>query len=159
MFEEIPIMTRLRGTQDPPSDQITSRPSPKMDKGKAKMTEYEDNQFDDNESTHSLDNFDLPIMRTPGVKKAISTVNKKLHRSTREKNPVSRFGYNNYMAYHYAFMIKVAADRELETFAEAAKNPRWVEAMNEEMQALSKNETWDLVRLTRNRSVADEYTR
>ena len=49
------------------------------------------------------------------------------------------------MVYHYAFMMKVATDREPESFAEAAKNPRWVEAMNEEMQALSKNETWDLV--------------
>ena len=75
MFEEIPIMTILNGTQEPPSDQITSRPSPKMGKGKAKMPDYEDNQFNDNESTHSLDNFDLPIMRTPGVKKAISIVN------------------------------------------------------------------------------------
>ena len=49
------------------------------------------------------------------------------------------------MAYHYAFMMKVAADREPESIAKAAKNPWWVNAMNEEMQALSKNETWDLV--------------
>ena len=49
------------------------------------------------------------------------------------------------MAYHYAFMMKVATDREPESFAEAAKNPRWIEAMNEEMQALSKNEMWYLV--------------
>ena len=60
-------------------------------------------------------------------------------------NPASWFGYNDYMAYHYAFMLKVAADREPEIFAEAAKSPRWVKTMNEEMQALSKNETWDLV--------------
>ena len=36
---------------------------------------------------------------------------------------------------------KVAADREPESLVEPTKNPRWVEAMNEEMQALSKNET------------------
>ena len=52
---------------------------------------------------------------------------------------------NNYMAYHYAFIIKVATICETETFSEAAKDPRWIEAMNEEMQALRKNETWDLV--------------
>ena len=96
----------------------------KMDKGKAKMPEYEEDQFDSNESTRSLDNelggFDVPIMRTPGVKKAISTTNEKLHRSTHEKNPVSRFGYNDYMAYHYVFMIKKAADHELGSFAEPA---------------------------------------
>ena len=49
------------------------------------------------------------------------------------------------MAYHYAFMMKVAIVHEQETFSEAAKDPRWIEAMNEEMQALRKNETWDLV--------------
>ena len=49
------------------------------------------------------------------------------------------------MAYHYAFMMKVATVREPETFSEAAKDPRWIKAMNEEMQALRKNETWDLV--------------
>ena len=60
-----------------------------MHKGKAKMSEYEDDRFDDDESTHSLDNefggFDVPI----GAKKALISTNEKLRRSTREKNPVS----------------------------------------------------------------------
>ena len=55
MFEDSPITTQLSGPQEPPSDQSTSRPSPTMDKGKAKMSEYEDDRFDDDESTHSLD--------------------------------------------------------------------------------------------------------
>ena len=42
-------------------------------------------------------------------------------------------------------MMKVAVDREPKSFAEATKNPRWVVAMNEKMQAFSKNETWDLI--------------
>ena len=113
------------------------------------MSKYEDNPSDGNESTHSLDNefgaFDVPLMRTPDVQKAIATTSEKLFRSTCEKNLIIRFSYNDYMTYHYAFMMKVAEDVELESFSEAAKNPRWVEAMNEEMQALSKNETWDLV--------------
>ena len=48
-----------------------------MDKGNAKMQEYEDDQLDGNELTHSFDNefgaFDVPIMRTPGVEKALPT--------------------------------------------------------------------------------------
>ena len=32
-------------------------------------------------------------------------------------------------------------------FPEVAKDPRWVEAINEDMQALSKNEMWDLAHL------------
>ena len=55
MFEESPIMTRLSVPQEPPSDQSTSWPSLKVDKGKAKMPEYEDDHFDGNESTHTLD--------------------------------------------------------------------------------------------------------
>ena len=104
MFEESPITTRLSGPQEPSSDQSTSRPSPKMDKGKAKMPKYEDDRFDDNELTHSLDSefggFNVSIR----VKKALTSANKKLCCSILEKNPVSRFGYNDYMAYYYAFM-------------------------------------------------------
>ena len=62
-----------------------------------------------------------------------------------EKNVVNRFSYTNYMPYHYAFMMKVVTVQEPKNVSEVVKDPRWVEAMNEEMQALSKNETWDLV--------------
>ena len=149
MFEESPITTRLGGLQEPPTDQSTSRPSPKMDKGKTKMLEYEDDQFDSNELTHSLDDefggLDVPLLRTPRVKKAIAMANEKLYRSTREKNMVSRFGYDDYRVYHYAFMMKVVIVREPENVSEAPMDPRWVEAIKEKMQALCKNETWDLV--------------
>ena len=57
------------------------------------MLEYEDDLFDGNESTNSLDNefdeFDVPIIRSPRVKKELTSVNEKLCRSTREKNSVS----------------------------------------------------------------------
>ena len=136
-LEVSPISTGLGGPKEPPSHQNTSRPSLKQDKRKAKMHEYEDS--DGNELTHSLDSqcdgLDVPIMRTPEA----------TCRSTREKKVVIRFGYNDHMAYHYAFMMKLATIREPKTFSEAAKDPRWLDAMNEEMQALSKNETWDLV--------------
>ena len=35
--------------------------------------------------------------------------------------------------------------REPGRFSEVIEDPRWVEAMNEEMQALNKKETWDLI--------------
>ena len=99
------------------------------------MLGYEDAV--DNESTHSLDSevegFDTPTIRRNGAKKAIIAANEKLRRSTREKNPISRFDYDDYMTYHYAFMMKVVTVRKPETFSEATKDPRWIEAMNEEM--------------------------
>ena len=78
------------------------------------MLEYEDP--DDNELSHSLDSgfehLDASIMQMNGAKKAIATANEKLRCSTRERNLVSRFGYDDYMTYHYAFMMKVEKIRE-----------------------------------------------
>ena len=56
-----------------------------------------------------------------------------------------RYGYNEYSAHHYAYMTKVAEVREPESYAEAAKDANWRAAMEEEMHAFAKNETWDLV--------------
>ena len=58
------------------------------------MSEYEDPN--DNASMHFLDSefegLDIPIIQTDGAKKALESANEKLHRWSREKNPVSRFG-------------------------------------------------------------------
>ena len=37
-------------------------------------------------------------MKTPGVKKALEATNSRLRRSSRAKNPVQRFGYDNCIA-------------------------------------------------------------
>ena len=81
------------------------------------MSEYEDTN--DNVSTHSLDSdfegLGISIIQTAGAQKALEAANGNPRRSSREKNPVSRFGYNDYMAYHYAYMMKVTSVREPET--------------------------------------------
>ena len=56
-----------------------------------------------------------------------------------------RFGYNKYMAHHYVYMTRVVEVREPESYVEAEKDVNWRAAMEEEMHALTKNETWDLV--------------
>ena len=123
MFEDSPTTARLSAPREPSSDQSIGRPSPRLDKGKAKMSEYED--LNDNVSTHSIDNefegLDIPIIQTAGAKKALEYANEKLRRSSHEKTPISCFGYNDYMAYHYAYMMKVTSVREPETFSYAAK--------------------------------------
>ena len=106
-----PITTELSGPQESSCDPSTSRTSPKPDKGKML-----DDGNDSDGSTPSLDSeFGVPIMRTPGVKKALSSASEKLRRSSREKNPVTRLGYNKYMAHHYAFAMKLAAERVLKS--------------------------------------------
>ena len=114
-----PSSTELIGLQEPPRDENTSRPSPKSDKGKGKMSEYEvevhpdDNDSDDSaRSLHS--EFGVPIMRTPGVKKARTSPNEKLRRSSQAKTQVTRYVYNEYMAHHYALAMKVVAEQEPE---------------------------------------------
>ena len=59
------------------------------------------------------------------------------------RTPVVRFGYDEYMAHHYAYMTHVTKVREPESYAEAAKDANWPAVMEEEMQALAENETWD----------------
>ena len=56
-----------------------------------------------------------------------------------------RFGYNKYMAHHYVYMTRVVEVHEPESYVEAEKDVNWRAAMEEEMHALTKNETWDLV--------------
>ena len=81
------------------------------------MLEYKVEHPDDSNSDvsiPSLDNeFCVPIMRTPRVKKALTSASEKLRHSSREKNLVPWLGYNEYMAHHYAFAMKVVGKQDL----------------------------------------------
>ena len=85
------------------------------------------------------------IEKSTSTEKASTSANDRLRRSTRQKNPVVWFGYNEYMTHHYAYMTRVAEVREPESYADATKDSNWRAAMEEEMRALAENETWDLV--------------
>ena len=54
-------------------------------------------------------------LRSESAKRALKTANERLRRSTHQKNPVIRYGYNEYMEHHYAYMENVAEIRELES--------------------------------------------
>ena len=77
-----PIEEELKANSDE-----ETRPSPTSDKGKGKMREYEvEEPLDDrdsDDSAHSLDSeLGVPIMQTRGVKKALTSTNEKLRRSS-----------------------------------------------------------------------------
>ena len=82
-------------------------------KGKQKMPEYEmlddgSKNMEDADSDTSLDDeLGIRVLKIPGMKKAWKDASKKLRRSDREKKTVERFGYDTYMAMHYAYMSKV----------------------------------------------------
>mgnify|MGYP000072978367 CR=1 FL=1 len=116
-------------------------------KGKMKAPEYgtETETSNQRESDMATGKDVPPRVRSESGERATKSATQKLRRSTRQKNTVMWFGYNEYMAHHYVYMMRVAEVHEPESYADAAKDTNWRAAMEEEMCALAENETWDLV--------------
>ena len=75
-----------------------------------------------------------------------------VHRSTREKKPPA--WHSDYVTESNIAYCLLTEDGEPSTFNEATKSldvSLWMIAMQEEMEALHKNKTWDLVMLPRGR--------
>jgi len=91
----------------------------------------------------------IPLVTTPGArmaKKALKTLdNNGIRRSTQVKYPVQRLTYDSFVAHHYAYMVRVIQEVEPTCFEQAVGNPKWDNAMDEEMAALDANATWELV--------------
>jgi len=75
-----------------------------------------------------------------------------VRRSQRVKYHVERLTYMGY-AMHYAYMTSMLKHEKPTCFEEANGNHVWDKAMKEEMDALSHNETWDLVPLPSGKNV------
>ncbi|MCO5570621.1 hypothetical protein L7F22_024347 [Adiantum nelumboides] len=106
---------------------------------------------DSDGSDQSLDEeFDIPAVRTPGVRKqAVRTLGSDSgpRRPNRVKFPVDRLTYDGYITHHYAYMAKVVQDVEPTCFEDAIDNENWENAMDEEIVTLDVNQTWELVPL------------
>jgi len=94
----------------------------------------------------------IPLVTTPRVrmaKKVLKTPdnNSGVRRSTRVKYPVQRLTYDGFVSHHYAYMVKVIQEVEPTCFEEAVGNPKWDNAMDEDMVALDANASWELVAL------------
>ncbi|KAJ0900510.1 putative RNA-directed DNA polymerase [Helianthus annuus] len=61
--------------------------------------------------------------------------------------------YSNLSAEHKCFTSTLDRSSEPRNFYEASQDPNWVSAMNEEIEALHRNDTWDLVELPSGRSL------
>ena len=89
------------------------------------MHEYEDHFNLDSE-------FEGSDIHTDGPNKALESANERPCRSTREKNPVSPYGYDEYITYHYVFIMKIAPVRELEMLSKSVKVSRLVRERDKE---------------------------
>ncbi len=87
------------------------------------------------------------------VKKALKTSdnNNGIQRSTRVKYLVQKFTYDGFVAHHYAYMVRVIEEVEPTCFEQAVGNPKWDNAMDEEMATLDANATWELVVLPKDK--------
>jgi len=89
------------------------------------------------------------IPRAQMAKKVLKTLdnNNGVRRSTRVKYLVQRLTYDGFVVHHYAYMVKIIHEVEPTYFEQAVGNPKWDNAMDEEMVALDVNVTWELVAL------------
>ncbi len=98
----------------------------------------------------------IPSITIPGAqmaKKALKTPdnNNGIRRSTQTKYPVQRLTYDSFVAHHYIYMVRVIQEVEPTCFEQAVGNPKWDNAMDEEMAALDVNANWELVALPKDR--------
>ncbi len=98
----------------------------------------------------------IPSITTPGVrmaKKVLKTPdnNNGVRRSTQVKYHVQRLTYDGFVAHHYAYMVKVIQEVEPTCFEQAVENPKWDNAMDEEMASLDANAIWELVALPKDK--------
>lgn len=84
----------------------------------------------------------LPQRHTRGIPK--STYEPEL--SSKAKYPMSHYVSNHRLSEsNMSFVNQLSAVSIPNSVQEALSDPRWKEAMNEEMKSLEKNETWELV--------------
>ncbi|GJX29981.1 ribonuclease H-like domain-containing protein [Tanacetum coccineum] len=75
-----------------------------------------------------------------------------------DQNPnIVKYGIEKYVGYsklnyeNYCFITQLNKHFELKSFSEASKFPYWIDAMNQEMNALLRNATWEIVDLPKGR--------
>ncbi|GJY85228.1 ribonuclease H-like domain-containing protein [Tanacetum coccineum] len=62
-------------------------------------------------------------------------------------------GYSKLNFENYCFITQLNNNFEPKSFSEASKFPYWIDAMNQEMNVLLRNGTWDIVDLPKDRKV------
>jgi len=101
--------------------------------------------------------FLVTILGVRMAKKAFKTPNNNsgIQRSIRVKYIVQSFPYDGFVTHdhHYAYMVRVIQEVEPTYFEQAVKNPKWDNAMDEEMVMLDISATWELVALPKDKKV------
>ena len=92
--------------------------------------------------------------RTPASTTDFVIVPSHPRRSTRARHPVDRWiSYNTFTLDFQLFMTSLHKQTEPKCYSQASQNSRWIEAMNEEMEALNECQTWEVVPRPRDKNV------
>lgn len=65
------------------------------------------------------------------------------HASPTVRYPLSvELSYHNISPHHLHFVNSITINEEPRTYKQAIQDPKWVDAMNKELEALHHNKTW-----------------
>nr|GEW00217.1 retrovirus-related Pol polyprotein from transposon TNT 1-94 [Tanacetum cinerariifolium] len=96
---------------------------------------------------------DFVVQGPPWVKHPASTSN---HVTSMVRYPISNFvSYDKFSSNHKAFLVAITNNDEPKSFKQAAQDARWREAMQKEVKALKKNDTWNLEYLPKGKQAID----
>ncbi|KAJ4808000.1 Retroelement pol polyprotein-like [Rhynchospora pubera] len=85
-----------------------------------------------------------------------STADDKLIGSSNTPYPIARFvNCDRFSESHKGFLAVVTKEKEPEHYGEAVKSKSWCDAMQSEIDALERNETWTLENLPANKTAID----
>ena len=98
---------------------------------------------EDRQSSESKEVFDQPALE-PDVQQ--QTYNLARDRKRRDIRPPTRYGYFDLIAFAFCTIEELEEPTSYEQAMSSLEKELWRQAMNEEMESLSKNQTWELVR-------------
>ena len=159
-----PWTGRLRSGESPQSNADSGMQVSQKEKEKVDQPMFDVNashSYVDGESSGSEQSIDdelgIPSIVTPGVRKTRDVLKAPrsepiLCRSSRTRYPVDRLKYDGFTAIHYGYMVKVIQEPEPTSFEQAMGKEKWEKAMDEEMDALEANATWELVPLPKDKN-------
>nr|GEV70188.1 ribonuclease H-like domain-containing protein [Tanacetum cinerariifolium] len=100
---------------------------------------------------HNISQGQPDLRRSSGVPKVPAKFNDYVVNSSKKYGLEKYVTYSNLNTLNYCFSINLNKSSEPTSYFEAVKNPNWIEAMNNEIKALNRNNTWTVCDLPEGR--------
>jgi hypothetical protein len=145
-FGNIPWKRKLKSSNIVHNSSQTSSKNPHVD------DESNDSEESAGEESRISSIITLKVQMAKKTLKIPHNING-VRKSTRIKYLVQRLAYDGFVAHPYAYMVRVIHEVEPTCFEQVVGNPKWDNAMDEEMVPLDANATWELVALPKDKKV------